>query len=277
MLWWDDDVKKNQVKPPDIDNEEMEACFRNTGVVPVPRKVSKSYNPPPRRKMSAPTTPTTPPVAPGRPTLDRKLSCPAPSPVRQSSTSTARNTNNKSALAAAAPSPTLPRLKMGVQSILEEVDFDNEELAALKSSKEGAAKSRLVVHPKEEARVRVQVDVVKVREGKESVATREPDLKKELKRGSMKEKWGLTLVHRTGEGNRIELGVSKVAMFSPAAKAGILPGNTLILINDWKVEAMEQADSALSILLAAGFSVQLAWITSKDPLDPGSWQPLHTL
>ena len=77
----------------------------------------------------------------------------------------------------------------------------------------------------------------------------------ELKRGSMKEKWGLTLVHRTGEGNRIELGVSKVgklvswtflqqfaqvAMFSPAAKAGILPGNTLILINDWKVEAMEQ-------------------------------------
>ena len=35
----------------------------------------------------------------------------------------------------------------------------------------------------------------------------------ELKRGSMKEKWGLTLVHRTGEGNRIELGVSKVGKF----------------------------------------------------------------
>ena len=34
---------------------------------------------------------------------------------------------------------------MGVQSILEEVDFDNEELAALKSSKEGAAKSRWVM------------------------------------------------------------------------------------------------------------------------------------
>ena len=37
------------------------------------------------------------------------------------------------------------RLKMGVQSILEEVDFDNEELAALKSSKEGATKSRWVM------------------------------------------------------------------------------------------------------------------------------------
>ena len=34
---------------------------------------------------------------------------------------------------------------MGVQSILEEVDFDNEQLAALKSSKEGAAKSRWVM------------------------------------------------------------------------------------------------------------------------------------
>ena len=56
-------------------------------------------------------------------------------------------------------------------------------------------------------------NIVKVREGKESVATREPDLKMELKRGSMKEKWGLTLVHRTGEGNRIELGVSKVGKF----------------------------------------------------------------
>ena len=33
-------------------------------------------------------------------------------------------------------------------------------------------------------------------------------------------------------------------MFSPAAKAGILPGNTLILINDWKVEAMEQVSKS---------------------------------
>merc|ERR1719245_1536059 len=150
--------------------------------------------------MSAPTTPTTPPVAPGRPTLDR--------------------------------------LKMGVQSILEEVDFDNEELAALKSSKEGAAKSRLVVHPKEEARVRVQVDIVKVREEKESVATREPDLKKELKRGSMKEKWGLTLVHRVDK-SRICLSAKKVSMFSAAAKAGIAVGDTLVTINDWNIEAMD--------------------------------------
>lgn len=263
MLWWDDDVKKNQIKPPDIDNEEMEACFRNTGAIPVPRKVSKSYSAPPRRKMSAPAP--APVLDTARPKLDRKLSCPAPSPVQQ-------NTTKKST-----PPLSLPRLKMGIQSTLEEVDFDNAEMAALNNSSiKDSAQSRLVVHPKEESRVRAKVEVVKVKEGKEAVPTREPDLKMELKRGSMRDKWGLTLVHRMGEGGRVELGVSKVAMFSPAAKAGLLPGNTLVLINDWKVEAMEQVEAALSILLAAGFSVQLAWIASTEPLD-GSWQPLQTL
>ena len=58
----------------------------------------------------------------------------------------------------------------------------------------------------------------------------------ELKRGSMKEQWGLSIafrfpdsassqlpsffcvLRREGPGGRVELGVSKVAMFSPAAK-----------------------------------------------------------
>ena len=114
-----------------------------------------------------------------------------------------------------------------------------------------------------------------VKEGKEAVETREPDIRKELKRGSMKEKWGLTVVHRVGEGGRVELAIAKVAMFSPAAKAGLLPGNTIVLINDWKVEAMEQAQAALSILLAAGFSVQLAWLATSAALE--DWLPLDSL
>ena len=60
----------------------------------------------------------------------------------------------------------------------------------------------------------------------------------ELKRGSMKEKWGLSIafrfcdftlplaifrvLRREGTGGRVELGVSKVAMFSPAAKVELL-------------------------------------------------------
>ena len=62
--------------------------------------------------------------------------------------------------------------------------------------------------------MRARVEVVKVKEGKEAVPTREPDLRMELKRGSMRDKWGLTLVHRVGDGGRIELGVSKVALLS---------------------------------------------------------------
>ena len=35
-----------------------------------------------------------------------------------------------------------------------------------------------------------------MKEDKEKAATREPHVKKELKRGSMREKWGISLVHR---------------------------------------------------------------------------------
>lgn len=32
----------------------------------------------------------------------------------------------------------------------------------------------------------------------------------------------------------------QVSMFSPAAKAGISPGNTILVINDWQIEAMDK-------------------------------------
>ena len=81
----------------------------------------------------------------------------------------------------------LKRLKMGIQSTLEEVNFDNADMAALKNPSQDAVKSRwddvacpwcecffysrLVVHPKEEARVRASVEVVKVKEGKQDICT----------------------------------------------------------------------------------------------------------
>ena len=33
--------------------------------------------------------------------------------------------------------------------------------------------------------------------------------------------------------------VKKVSMFSPAAKAGLCVGDTLVTINDWNIEAMD--------------------------------------
>ena len=155
-----------------------------------------------------------------------------------------------------------------------------------------------MVHPKEEARVRVQVDVVKVKESllipkllilirintlylivnintilrviarglqyhqycegeggegvgghegagpQEGVEEREHEgevgahLGAQDRRGQQDRTWG-------EQGGKFFSWTflqqfAQVAMFSPAAKAGILPGNTLVLINDWKVEAMEQ-------------------------------------
>ena len=89
----------------------------------------------------------------------------------------------------------------------------------------------------------------------EKTVTTEAEIKKELKRGSMRDKWGLSLTYNM-DGARISLSgletdgrlcpilmwslsVSKVSMFSPAAKAGLAVGDTILTINDWNVQAME--------------------------------------
>lgn len=79
----------------------------------------------------------------------------------------------------------------------------------------------------------------------EKAQTMEAEMKKELKRGSMKEKWGLSLVYRL-DGSRICLSAKKVSMFSAAAKAGIGVGDTLVTINDWNIEAMDNIQVSLS-------------------------------
>jgi len=237
MLWWDDDTKNNAIKLPDVD---VETCFRHTGTMAI-RKVSKTYAPPPRRKMSMPAPP---PMVP-RPRLDRKLSCPAPN----------------------------PRLSQAVEETLLEQDFLSAppELSASNTT----VQPRTLLHPKEEPRNRACIVKVKIQEDKVKTVTREPDVRKELKRGSMRDKWGISLVYRSGEGGRLEVAVSKVGMFSPAAKAGLAAGNTLVQINDWKIEAMDHCQTALSVLLAAGFSVHLAWLSSTEALE--DWGKLDAL
>ena len=110
----------------------------------------------------------------------------------------------------------------------------------------------MVVHPKEETRVRAKVEVVKVKEGKEAVATREPDMKMELKRGSMRDKWGLTLVHRTGEGGRVELGVSKVG-----PPAYLLPVNVLLFLSRWRCSAQLPRQALFRVTLNQPFMLIL--------------------
>ena len=119
----------------------------------------------------------------------------------------------------------------------------------------------------------------------------------------------------------LELAVSKVDMFSPAAKvqatktsfyfltlfrsvgcssfpqAGMQPGTTLVRVNDWQIEAMQKIEvgnicvcfslpqlmvwcpqTALSIILAAGFSVHMAWVATTDTLcNSNGWGNLEIL
>ena len=93
--------------------------------------------------------------------------------------------------------------------------------------------------------------------------TREADVIREVKRASMKEKWGLSLAYRVTNYS-LELLVTKVSMHSPVDKVGMKEGNTITMVNDWKVEAMEHPQAALSILLAGGFLLSIGWINSTD-------------
>jgi len=257
MLWWDDNCAKQKkqenpvVHPVILENgDEIANCFRNTGAVPVPRKVSKSYNVPIQRKISAPdiSTPKRQPPIPSR-----KISCPAPRTVVP---------------------PPKPQLKLlaALQEALEDL---SEDILDLVTDKTKTAIPRCSVQPASEAAKYVKAThKPKLIKASEKAQTTEAQVKKELKRGSMKEKWGLGLVYRM-EDSRIELAVNKVSMFSPAAKAGIQTGDTILLINDWKVEAMDQIQAALNIFLAAGFSVNLGWTKTSSCLE--GWGPLETI
>ena len=217
--------------------------------------MSKSYNVPIRRKVSAPdiaTPPRQPPIA------TRKISCPAPRTVPPPPR--------------AVPQPK-PVIQLKLLAALEEaLPEPSENITDLTVEKTKPVIPRCSVQTASEAVIFVKVtNKPKLILETEKAQTREPELKKELKRGSMKEKWGLSLVYRI-EDSRIELAVYKVSMFSPAAKAGMLTGDTILLINDWKVEAMDQIQAALNIFLAAGFSVNLGWIKTCNCLE--GWSPL---
>ena len=93
--------------------------------------------------------------------------------------------------------------------------------------------------------------------------TRDADVVKEVKRGSMKEKWGVSLSYRITNFS-LEVVVTKVAKFSPADKVGLQEGNTITRVNDWKIEAMEQPQAALGILLAGGFMLSLGWLAGEQ-------------
>eukprot|EP00092_Neocalanus_flemingeri_P044714 GFUD01049674.1.p1 GENE.GFUD01049674.1~~GFUD01049674.1.p1 ORF type:complete len:226 (+),score=63.80 GFUD01049674.1:105-782(+) len=156
-----------------------------------------------------------------------------------------------------------PRTKFQIREALEEeLNYPKEFLNDL--IKPITVHPKFKFHPYSEAVIKAKTTKPKLITGK--IKTREPDVVKEMKRGSMKEKWGLSLVYRV-ENGRLELAVNKVAMFSAAAKVGIQPGDIVIQVNDWKIEAMDQNQAALSIFMAAGFSVNLGWLKSDENLE----------
>ena len=104
--------------------------------------------------------------------------------------------------------------------------------------------------------------------------TREPDVVKEIKRGSMKDKWGLSLSYRITDLS-LELVVTSVAKYSPADKVEIKEGNIITRVNDWKIEAMDHPQAALSILQAGGFFLSVGWLAGT--MEGEGWVELGSI
>ena len=208
-----------------LDEDDLTPCYRNSGIIPVPRKIF--------RRVSVPAFSTSekPPPRPSR-----KLSCPTLK-IRE------------------ACEEELSDLSELTKDFVKQYQFVKDTIAIPKYS----------IQPKSEADTKAKS--VRPKIISEKIKTREPDIVKEMKRGSMKEKWGLSLVYRVDDKGRLEIAVKKVGMFSAAAKVGIQAGNIVIQINDWKIEAMDQYQAALNIFMAAGFSVNLGWLKSEENLE----------
>lgn len=242
MLWWDDGFSGrrgskdygSKYSLADGAEEEKEeivvSCFRSTGSVPIPRKISR---PNARRKLSMPVKSVEPPVP------ERKVSL-----------------------------PVIQRdLAKAQQELLQELKQENITIISKLPDKQNPS---MLEEPSANLSCARYIPL-KIYTEKVKTEVTEPEVKKELKRGSMKEKWGLTLSYNF-EDSRLSVGVIKVSMFSPAAKAGVSAGSIINVINDWAIEAMDKPEVAMSILLAAGFSVNLAWRSTKD--DISSWKKL---
>ena len=104
------------------------------------------------------------------------------------------------------PKPPVPELKL--LKALEKEEILEEENTFELSQKDKSAlqvKVRHSVQPASGAGIFAKVNQKpKIQTFTEKAPTSEPDVKKELKRGSMKEKWGLSLAYKV-DGSKISL------------------------------------------------------------------------
>lgn len=91
--------------------------------------------------------------------------------------------------------------------------------------------------------------------------------KEELKRGSMKDKWGLKLVYQMSQEGGLCLGVLKVKSFTAGHKAKLQTGDHVLTINGWQIHGMDEPQVAANLFRAAGFSVVLRFQKSNLKLD----------
>ena len=104
--------------------------------------------------------------------------------------------------------------------------------------------------------------------------TRQADVIREVRRGSMKEPWGMDISYRVLDNCSLEVLVSRVTPGSPVFREGLRAGQVLTTINNWEIEAMQVVEAVETVLLAGGFFITLGWLESSYDSSYSDWKLL---
>ena len=208
------------------------------------------------RKLSTPAAPTAVKNVPKPPR--RRISCPGPPASHRSSSLKLKN----------ALSATLSEEPTEIPSDIPTLPGSGYERATLLTCPKTEASRRVVA-----TRPKVMKDNTKAAPApRPPTVVAPPSGKKEMKRGNMKERWGVRLVYVLSLEEGLCVGVVKVTRFTASEKAKIQPGDTIVTINDWTISNMREPTVAANLLSAAGFSVILGM--GRSDKDMQNWNLL---
>ena len=82
-----------------------------------------------------------------------------------------------------------------------------------------------------------------------------PEIKLELKRGSMKDKWGVRLVYQPSQQGGLNLAVVKVTNFTASHRAKLLAGDKILTINGWQIDTMDEPQVIYYLIFLFNFFI----------------------
>merc|ERR1719400_193513 len=86
----------------------------------------------------------------------------------------------------------------------------------------------------------------------------------EMNRTRQKELWGVSIGYNLSADHGLQLVLGTVEPNSPAWKAGLRSGDTIVTVNDWTITLMDKPEVALHLFQASANTVRLGLISGAE-------------